>query len=109
MARLVPSARSPPERIGQDPMSGRIWLTLDDERWTWVFEQDDVRLASNHDYGSRDEAVRAARRAYPDAALAGPEYRQAEEDDRESRGFLGFVLMTMAVWRFSRRAKKLDR
>jgi hypothetical protein len=90
-------------------MSGRIWLTLDDERWTWVYELDDVRLASNHDYGSRDEAVRAARGAYPDAALAGPEYRQAEEDGRESRGFLGFMLMTMAVWRFSRRAKRLHR
>jgi hypothetical protein len=90
-------------------MRGRIRLALEDERWTWVFEEDDVRLASNHDYGSRDEAVRAARRAYPDASIAGPEYRQVEEDGKESRGFLGFVLMTLAVWRFSRRAKRLDR
>jgi hypothetical protein len=90
-------------------MSGRIRLTLDDGRWTWVYEQDDVRLASNHDYGSREEAVDAARRAYPDAIIIGSEHRRVEENGSESRGFLGFVLMTMAVWRFSRRRKRLDR
>jgi hypothetical protein len=81
-------------------------LTLEDDRWSWVFEQDDVRLASNHDYSSRSEAVEAARRAFPDVQIAGSEVRQDEDDDVESRGFLGFVLMTMAVWRFSRRAKR---
>lgn len=90
-------------------MSGRIRLTLEDDRWTWVFEEDDVRLASNHDYGSRSEAIEAARRAFPDARIAGTEVRRGEEEEGESRGFLGFVLMTMAVWRFSRRAKRLDR
>jgi hypothetical protein len=90
-------------------MRGLIRLTLEDERWSWVFEQDDVRLASNHDYGSRSEAVEAARRAFPDAQIAGTEVRRDEDDDKESRGFLGFVLMTMAVWRFSRRARRLDR
>jgi hypothetical protein len=90
-------------------MRGSIRLTLEDERWTWVYEQDDIRLASNHDYPNRDEAVHAARRAYPDAVIAGSEVQRAEEDDKPSRGFLGFVLMTLAVWRFSRRAKRLDR
>jgi hypothetical protein len=90
-------------------MSGRIRLTLEDERWTWVYEQDDVRLASNHDYGSRSEAVEAARRAFPDATIAGTEVRHAEEDDKPSHGFLGFVLMTLAIWRFSRRAKRVQR
>jgi hypothetical protein len=90
-------------------MSGLIRLILEDERWSWVFEQDDFRLASNHDYSSRSEAVEAARRAFPDAQIAGTEVRRDEDDDAESRGFLGFVLMTMAVWRFSRRAKRLDR
>ena len=90
-------------------MRGLIRLILEDERWSWVFEQDDVRLASNHDYSSRSEAVDAARRAFPDAHIAGTEVRRDEDDDGESRGFLGFVLMTMAVWRFSRRARRLDR
>jgi hypothetical protein len=90
-------------------MTGRIRLAVEDERWTWVFEQGDVRLASNHDYGSRSEAVEAARRAFPDAKIAGTEVRQAEEDDKPSHGFLGFVLMTLAVWRFSRRAKRVHR
>jgi hypothetical protein len=90
-------------------MSGLIRLILEDERWSWVFEQDDVRLASNEDYGSRSEAVEAAGRAFPDAQIATTEVRRDEDDDVESRGFLGFVLMTMAVWRFSRRARRLDR
>jgi hypothetical protein len=90
-------------------MTGHVRLILEDERWSWVFEQDDVRLASNHDYGSRSEAVEAARRAFPDAQIAGTELRRDEGDDAEARGFLGFVLMTMAVWRFSRRAKRIDR
>ena len=90
-------------------MSGFIRLIVEEERWSWVFEQDDVRLASNQDYSSRTEAVDAARRAFPDAQIAGTEVRRDEDDDDESRGFLGFVLMTLAVWRFSRRAKRLDR
>jgi hypothetical protein len=90
-------------------MRGLIRLILEDERWSWVFEQDDVRLASNQDYSSRSEAVEAARRAFPDAEIASTEVRRDEDDDVESRGFLGFVLMTMAVWRFSRRARRLDR
>jgi hypothetical protein len=89
-------------------MRGLIRLILDDERWSWVFEQDDVRLASNQDYSSRSEAVEAARRAFPDAQIASTEVRR-DDDDVEARGFLGFVLMTMAVWRFSRRARRLDR
>lgn len=90
-------------------MRGLIRLILEDERWSWVFEQDDVRLASNQDYSSRSEAVEAARRAFPDAQIASTEVRREEDDDGESRGVLGFVLMTMAVWRFSRRARRLDR
>jgi hypothetical protein len=86
-------------------MSGRVRLNLEDDRWTWEYEHEGVHLASNHDYGSRDEAVLAARRAFPDAAVAGVERIEAEDDGRETRGFLGFALMTLAVWRFSRRAR----
>jgi hypothetical protein len=87
-------------------MRGLIRLILEDERWSWVFEQDDVRLASNHDYASRSEAVEAARRAFPDAHIASTDVQRDNDDDAESRGFLGFVLMTMAVWRFSRRGRQ---
>ena len=90
-------------------MSGFIRLIVEEERWSWVFEQDDVRLASNQDYGSRSEAVEAARRAFPDAHIEEAEIRREEENGGESRGLLGFMLMTMAVWRFSRRARRLDR
>ncbi len=45
---------------------------LDSGSWTWCYVEPgtDLELHSNTTYGSRDEAVSAARTAYPDLGVA---------------------------------------
>ena len=54
-------------RLHVEPLAG--------DRWTWKYVETDtgIELCSNEMYGSREEAVDWACRAYPDLEVADPE------------------------------------
>jgi hypothetical protein len=68
-------------------------------RWRFVAGGDHTEILSNETYRSLQEALRSARVAYPEVPVAG-----MEETRRSSilpyvvAGFLGMVILGVAVW-----------
>jgi hypothetical protein len=91
-------------RVEAYEMHGAIDVWQEDGGWRWAYEEDGLRIVSNHPYATRQEAVVAAATAYPDARIEPP--TQGTELDHAKRPTLiSFVLMVVALWRWYRRAR----
>lgn len=81
-----------------------IWQG-DDELWRWEFQDaaKDVALLSNETYLSRDEAERAARRAYPKATIEFPAGFAFKKKSRgraaKPAGAIASAVALALVWR----------
>lgn len=68
--------------------------------WWWSFRDGDLEIPGNHPYGTRDEATKAARVAYPDVAMHVRGRPPPSERGRAS--LAACVLMCAAIWRHYR-------
>jgi hypothetical protein len=73
------------------------------ERWRWAYREADVEFLSNQLYGSRAEALAAARTAYPDLPTGEQHVGPAR---REPISAGAFVLGVLALWLEFRRSRR---
>jgi hypothetical protein len=94
----------------------RVFVFPQQGRWAWVYEEDSVRLASNEDFDSAEDALDSVAIAFPDVqrvevqAFDGVEETEASGRRRipiETRDVIVMLLLCIVLYYLLRRSRKV--
>jgi hypothetical protein len=94
----------------------RVFVFTQRERWAWVYEEDSVRLASNEDFESAEDALASVAIAFPDVqrvevqAVDGVEETERPGRRRipiDTRDAIVMVLLCIVLYYLLRRSRKV--